>query len=110
MGADDSLQERVSQACYFLLRSKGKYRDRLVDVSLELDPLRPEDFTSEIGPAFAELLGEIEGLRSGINVGFGHFNDPTPKQKDKIAKLLLQILKACSVAESLYDRLHDQTG
>ena len=36
MGSDVSLQERIQNSAYYLMRSKGKYRERLIDVALEL--------------------------------------------------------------------------
>ncbi len=103
MGGDSSLQERGQTSAYYLLRSKGKYRDRLIDIALNLGPLQSRDFTQSASKLFDDLKNEVESLRSGIDIEFGHFNDPTPNAKKRIARLMLELLKACVVAEAKYE-------
>ncbi|MEQ9695255.1 hypothetical protein [Shimia sp. SDUM112013] len=103
MGSDTSLQERIENIALLMLRAKGKYRDRLIDISLELTCLRAEDFTEELAPMFIEFADLVEKNRSGISVGFGHFNDPTIKDRERLAELSLDLLKGCAVAEAMFD-------
>lgn len=102
MARDTSLNERVKNCALYLMRAKGKYRDRLVDISLALMPLRPESFTDEAAPVFQELATLVEKHRTDIQVMFGHFRDPSPAARKKIAELTLELIRLVAIAEEKY--------
>ncbi|MGB7319053.1 MAG: hypothetical protein WBC85_13895 [Planktotalea sp.] len=104
MGEDASLVERVQNSALVLLRAKGKYRDRLIDLALELEALNPRDFSIESSDIFVELIALIEKYRAEFQSNWGSFKDPSPKDRDRIAELVLELVSKCAVAEDKADQ------
>lgn len=99
---DSSLIERIENCALILMRGSGKYSERLVDVALELDPLSSQDFTEESVALFEELQAIIETHRLDISTGWGHFKTPSPKKRDRIAEVFLELLRLIAVSEVRY--------
>lgn len=103
MARDNSLLHRIESCAEILMRAKGLFRDRLIDLNLELGPLREVDFPEGLAPSFLKLVTIVEKNNTGINTGFGHFHDPTPKERDEIAELVLTLYRATIVAETKHN-------